>query len=262
MTRPVTAAALLTMLFLAACAPEQPRAPSGDPGLDGALWWVGTDLLSGDGGSTAAGDTAPTPVAADAAAPATPDQGEPDQGAPAPPSKVVLNIVWQGQQTGYWCGPGATRIALSAKMSASNLPSQTQLASYMGTTTNGTDHIGLVRDALNHYLKASWYKTHTITDPPTTAQRTQLKKDLLKNIDAGYAMVGNVISGWRPPGYPAGTIYHYIAIVGYDENGDKVKIADPAGAGAAGSKWANVPKTYWISTWNLGTWIGGKGYAG
>lgn len=272
MTRPAAAAALLAMVLLAACGPERPRrALSGDLGFDGLPWWVGAGELhadggsTGDGGSTVAGDTAPTPATADAAAPGTPDEGAPsppDQGVPGPPSKVVLSIVWQGQQTGYWCGPGSTRIALSAQMTASSLPSQQQLASYMGTTTNGTDHIGLVRNALNHYLQTSWYTTHSITDPPTAAQRTQLKKDLLKNMVAGYAMVGNVISGWRPPGYPAGTIYHYIAIVGYDADGDKVLIADPAGAGAAGSSWVNVPKTYWISTWNLGTWIGGKGYAG
>jgi hypothetical protein len=81
------------------------------------------------------------------------------------------------------------------------------------------------------------------------------------NIDAGYPIVANVVSGWRPPGYPGGTIYHYVAVIGYDQSGDRVLIADPAGDGAAGTSWSNVPRTYWISTYDLGTWIGGKGYA-
>jgi hypothetical protein len=39
-----------------------------------------------------------------------------------------------------------------------------------------------------------------------------------------------------------------------------VLIADPAGEGAGGSSWTNVPRTYWISISDLATWIGGKGY--
>jgi hypothetical protein len=73
--------------------------------------------------------------------------------------------------------------------------------------------------------------------------------------------VPSVGSGWRPPGYPSGTIYHYVAGVGYADGGDSAVIADPAGAGADGSSWTNVPKTYTISTWDLGTQIGLKAYA-
>jgi hypothetical protein len=71
-----------------------------------------------------------------------------------------------------------------------------------------------------------------------------------------------VLSGWRPQGYPAGTIGHFVAVVGYDNHGDKIMIADPAAAGSAGPNWADVPKTYWISFQNFGTWVGGRGYSG
>jgi hypothetical protein len=50
-------------------------------------------------------------------------------------------------------------------------------------------------------------------------------------------------------------------VVGYANGGDSAVIADPAGAGAGGSSWNNVPRTYTISTWDLGTWIGMKAYA-
>ena len=177
------------------------------------------------------------------------------------PAARELAIQWQGQQTGYWCGPGSTRMALSTRMP--DPPSQATLASYLGTTTDGTDNIGLVADALNHYLGVSFYQSHDMNDPPTAAQQAGLKHDILVRIgDQGYPLVANVISGWRPPGYPSGTIYHYVAIIGYDQNGDRALVADPAGDGAGGSSWTAVPGTYWVSIVDLGIWIGGKGYAG
>lgn len=174
----------------------------------------------------------------------------------APPAKT-LPIQWQGQQTGYWCGPGSTRIALTARSSP---PSQTTLASYLGTTTNGTNHIGLVAGALNHYLGVGFYGSAGISDPATSAQEAGLREELVGTLSNGYAMVGNVVSGWRPPGYPSGTIYHYVAIVGYDQDGARALIADPAAQCAAGSSWCNVPSTYWVTTHDLAVWIGGKGY--
>jgi peptidase C39-like protein len=180
-----------------------------------------------------------------------------DLATPPPPVKRVLEVSWQGQATYYWCGPASTRMALSTRIAP---PSQQTLASYLGTTTDGTDDISLVRDALNHYLGTTWFEAKYLPDPPSQAERDRLKYDIVYNIDHGYPLVANVVSGWRPPGYPGGTIYHYVAIVGYDASGDKVLIADPAGNGAGGTSWSNVPATYWISTYDLGTWIGGKGY--
>lgn len=176
------------------------------------------------------------------------------------PTAKALPVTWQGQQTGYWCGPGSTRIALTARMASP--PSQTTLANYLGTTTAGTNHIGLVANALNHYLGTNVYVTRNISDPPGPGQQQALRDTIVGTISNGYAMVGNVISGWRPPGYPGGTIYHYVAIVGYEQGGARVQIADPAGACAAGSGWCNVPRTYWVSIGDLAVWIGGKGYAG
>jgi hypothetical protein len=170
--------------------------------------------------------------------------------APAAPARAAaktLPFTWYGQERYYWCGPAATKIALSARMSP---PSQTTLAASLGTTTNGTDDIANVVATMNRFLNTTWYERKPVNDPPTQAQRDLLKQDLVFDIDRGWAIVANVVSGWRPPGYPSGTIYHYVAVVGYSDNGDSALIADPAGAGAGGSSWGNVPKTYTISTWN------------
>jgi Peptidase_C39 like family len=170
----------------------------------------------------------------------------------------TLPFTWYGQERYYYCGPASSKIALSARISP---PSQDTLAASLGTTTNGTDDTSNVVATLNRFLNTTWYERKPVNDPPTQAQRDLLKQDLVFDIDRGWPIVANVVSGWRPPGYPSGTIYHYVAVVGYADNGDSAVIADPAGAGAGGSGWTNVPKTYTISTYNLGTWIGEKAYA-
>jgi hypothetical protein len=224
--------------------------PSSDAGAGGAVdGSIGPTL---DGGSA---------VDLDASLASPPDLAKP------PTTKKVLNFVWQGEQDYYMCGPSAARMALSARLS--NLPSQQELGSYMGTTTNGTDSIGLVKNALNHYLNITTYAEVTLpNDPPSAAQQSALKKQLVESINSGYALVANVVSGWRPSFYPqSGTIYHYIALVGYDESGDKVFVADPAATGCgngecgnSSSKWYDTPRSYWINTSDLGVWITPKGY--
>jgi hypothetical protein len=183
---------------------------------------------------------------------------------PTYPTRQVLNLVWERQQTGSWCGPSATRMVISTR--ETNLPSQQSLADELGTTDDGTAHVGLMVDLLNSRWKLTGpaaYVRHDIDDVPTQPQRDQLKKDVLERINAGYGIVANVISGWRPPGYPTwGVWHHYVSVVGYDDNGDKVLVADPAGEGGQDTAFTEVPRTYWIAMEDLGTWIGGRGYTG
>ncbi|WP_279581592.1 cysteine peptidase family C39 domain-containing protein [Fodinicola feengrottensis] len=49
----------------------------------------------------------------------------------APAGATTLSYTWQGQQTYYYCGPGSTRMVLSARMSP---PSQDTIAGWEGTT--------------------------------------------------------------------------------------------------------------------------------
>jgi hypothetical protein len=215
------------------------------------------------------GDPAPpgstAPAAERAEAPAAPADEAAKTGETAkpatPPARKVLDVTWQGQERYYWCGPASTRMALSTRLTT--LPSQTTLANELPTSTNGTDYIGLVVNVLNNRLPGGNYTSREIADPPTAAQRTKLKADLVAIIADGYPIVANVVSGWRPPTWPAGTIYHYVTVIGYDANGDQAIIADPAAEGHGGSAaWNGVPRTYTISTYDLGTWIGLKGYTG
>ena len=68
------------------------------------------------------------------------------------PQKSVLEFTWYGQETSYWCGPGSTKIAIGSRMA--DPPTEKTLATFMGTTTDGTARAEVVK-ALNNWLKPS-----------------------------------------------------------------------------------------------------------
>lgn len=200
---------------------------------------------------TAAAAAASTLFAAPLAAAAPP-------GAVSPSADVhvqgehVLQVDYQVQETGYWCGPAATRIALSAR---GVYRSQADLAAELGTHTGGTDHIGQVTRVLGGYV--GWYETKEMpNDPPTQAQRDLLWRDIVLDIDNGYAIVANIVAppGNQPPGYPPDqTIYHYFTVIGYNDANMTVLIADPASFGGN--------QIYWLTFDQLATLIPPKGYS-
>ncbi|RKT87440.1 Peptidase_C39 like family protein [Saccharopolyspora antimicrobica] len=250
----------------------------------GAIVLVGQPLVTG-GGSEPEPTTAqiraveheaplPAPAAAPAAeapaqaplpapqappAPALPPAPAPVQvPAPQEPPKPVsksLDLEYQAQQTSYWCGPTATRIALSSQ--TADLPDQASLAADLGTTENGTDTIHQIVDGLNEKLgDKGGYVARDWSDKQLTPELTdQLWSDIVRNIDQDKAMVANIVAtpGNQPPGYPSGqTIYHYVTIAGYDAENKTVHIADPANFSGI--------EDYWLSLDQLASLIKPKGY--
>ncbi|MFJ2766352.1 C39 family peptidase [Streptomyces sp. NPDC087300] len=169
-------------------------------------------------------------------------------------SAHTLQVDYQVQETGYWCGPAATRIALSARVAP---PGQGALAAQLGTTEAGTDHISQVTGVLNANLGTGWYETKEMpNDPPTQAQKDLLWRDIVLDIDNNYPIVANIVAppGNQPPGYPSDqTIYHYFTVIGYDDANGTVLIADPASFGGN--------QIYWLSFDQLASLIPPKGYA-
>lgn len=166
----------------------------------------------------------------------------------------TLAVEYQVQETSYWCGPAATRCALSARVAA---PSQATLAAELGTHAGGTDHIGLVSNVLNARIDAGYYYTRQMpNDPPTQGQIDLLWSDVTADIDNNYAIVANIVAppGNQPPGYPADqTIYHYFTVIGYDTDYNTVLIADSASF--------NGYQIYWLDFSQLATLIPPKGYS-
>ncbi|MGO1975038.1 MAG: C39 family peptidase [Propionibacteriaceae bacterium] len=164
---------------------------------------------------------------------------------------VIVDHDFQYQETGYWCGPAATRIALSARGVS---VSQQQMANELPTSQNGTDWIGQVTAVLGNHV--GWYETKEMpNDPPTQAQKDLLWDDITLDLGKGYALVTNIVApaGNHPPGYPDYTIWHYFTVVGYKPDNQDVLIADPAGFAPTA--------TYWLTFEHLASLIPPKGYS-
>jgi predicted chitinase len=164
------------------------------------------------------------------------------------------------QETGFWCGPASCQTALQI---LDQWVEEQELANMMGTTENGTNHIGLLADALNQKAHhAKWEAVWLEQDPPTPAQKEQFWTHLKASIDAGFAVPGNwvappgnhpvAVRGSGPnPGY-SGTIFHYICYTGYaDDNG--VRYVHVSDSGFA-------PWQYWVTLDQCITLMPPKGY--
>jgi hypothetical protein len=164
------------------------------------------------------------------------------------------------QETGYWCGPAATQVVLNSR---SVFVSESDLARQIGTTTAGTDYVGLIERALDQRAPDGQYTSVYIeSDPPTAAQKDRLWADLVRSINAGYGVVMNWVAppsnyprgvkGSSSPAYRGGTVFHYVACMGYDDapGARAVWIADSG----------FQPQGYWISFDQCASLIPPKGY--
>ncbi|WP_432837217.1 C39 family peptidase [Dactylosporangium sp. CA-092794] len=201
------------------------------------------------GKPTAAAKAAPTPAATTAAA--APSPSAPASTAPPAQKDVSYQFAWQ--ENYYFCGPAATRIALTAR---GLTPSQSEVAQKLGTTVNGTNSADDTTRALNGYLGTSFYKSHFIRGQSATQSDVdQLRADLVNAISQGYAVVANIAGSTTDENghahsYPDG---HFLTVVGYRDNGQIAQIADPADALGVGS--------YPLTTAKLADWIALRGYS-
>lgn len=166
------------------------------------------------------------------------------------------------QDTYYNCGPASTQTVIRA--ATGNLIHEVDLGRELRTHTGGTDWIGQFPSVLNRHLPGADYRsTEMPNDPPTGPQKGRLWRDIVASIDAGFGVVANIVAppsnyprAVHPstihPAYSGGTVYHYIALMGYRDDGQKkVWVAD------SGFR----PFGYWISFDQLATLIPPKGYA-
>jgi len=212
-----------------------------------------TGFIAGFAGPAHAASAAPAtaPVAHVASAPAPAAPAAP---APVPASAAkALNHSFQLQSTGWYCGPSATRVALSAQ---GKTFTQDQVAKMLGTTQDGTPSANDVTRVLNAQLGAGKYHTVEISGQKATAgQVAKLKSDVVAAINQGKPVVANIAGTVTDDSgdvhsYEGG---HYLPIVGYSHGGATVKIADSADT--VGSPY------YDISTDKVANWIATRGYA-
>ncbi|MBM7774701.1 hypothetical protein JOD54_004905 [Actinokineospora baliensis] len=165
-------------------------------------------------------------------------------------SSKYLNYSGQQQINGYYCGPAATRAALSVRLI--NVPTQSSLGASLGTTVNGTDHIGLVTGVLRNYV-GGWYESKYIGG--TYAAQWQIDlliADVRLNINNAFPIVANVVGYAYDTngGYHSYSGGHYLTVVGYEQGGNVSVIFDPAQG-----------VQYKMETYLLAHWIAGRGYS-
>ena len=167
------------------------------------------------------------------------------------------------QETPYWCGPASVQVILNSRGIDVSEPI---LARELGTTTRGTDHVGLFPPVLRKYLPDSGFVVRQMpNDPPQLSQVGLLWEDLISSIDAGYGVIANIVAppsnypqgvnGSSSPLYRGGTVYHYFCIMGYSDGAEEgtqraVWVADSGFS----------PFGYWMSFSQLASLIPPKGY--
>lgn len=155
----------------------------------------------------------------------------------------ITSLQQQPQETYYWCGP-ATASEIIKSFTGVTCP-QSYLASYLGTTTDGTPwytNTYPMADCLNYFEHTTWYVPYG-----TEVNASMFKQHLVFDIDYERDIAGNTweVGGSTHPhltGHPQDrTIYHWIAIDGYLDGGTTVHYADSVN-GSSISWAASCPK--------------------
>ncbi|MEH0819159.1 C39 family peptidase [Micromonospora sp. URMC 105] len=210
------------------------------------------------GGAVAAPALAAQATPAEKAASVVSDQGR-DKGEGRDNSKDKGNskdqsragYEYQAQPNFYYCGPTSTGMALSA--AAGKTVSLDELAEKLGTTENGTDSAFDITRVLNEYTDGKYKTTELSTDVASKEQIERLRADVKAAVAAGEPIVANVLgNAYDVDGNVRGFPGHYVTVVEYKDNGNTVKIADPA---------APDVQEYWMETAELANWIAGRGYS-
>jgi hypothetical protein len=200
--------------------------------------------------STAASATTPDTAAIQALTPVhKPAHKQAEK--PAPAAKE-LRYQYESQPNFFYCGPASTRMALTA---TGHLLTQDEVAVALGTTQDGTPSAEDTTRVLNRVAGKGLYSTKSIRDAVATpAEMDRLQADVVNAVTHGRAVVANikgtaVDTDGAVHSYEGG---HYLTVVGYQDHGRTVKIADPANPAMA---------AYWMTTIDLAQWIASRGYS-
>ncbi|MGC1210791.1 MAG: C39 family peptidase [Micromonospora sp.] len=205
---------------------------------------------------TAAGIAATTggiagPAVAAHANPATKPAGQAQTDRKPDTGERELNVRYQAQPNFYYCGPAATRNALSVQDKNIDVDA---MAKEMGTTENGTNSINDITPVLNKETGSNAYHSVELKNPKADDKQTEtLRADIVRTVDNGRAVVANIAgtttdTDGNTHSFEGG---HYISVVGYHDGGKTVTIADSANPNMA---------SYRISVDNLADWIATRGY--
>ncbi|WP_346125710.1 C39 family peptidase, partial [Micromonospora coerulea] len=162
-----------------------------------------------------------------------------------------LPVRYAAQPNFYYCGPAATRNALSVQGKDINVDA---MAKEMGTTEAGTNSVNDITPVLNKETGKNVYRSVEIKDAKADDKQTDtLRADIVRTVDDSRAVVANIAgtavdTDGNVHSFEGG---HYISVVGYRDGGKTVTIADSADPNMA---------SYRMSVDNLADWIATRGY--
>ncbi|PTA42285.1 C39 family peptidase [Micromonospora sp. RP3T] len=162
-----------------------------------------------------------------------------------------LDVRYEAQPNFYYCGPAAARNAISVL--GKNIDVHA-MAKEMGTTENGTNSINDITPVLNKETGKPYRSVEIKTGKADDKQTDKLRTDIVRTVDDGRAVVANIAgtttdTDGSTHSFEGG---HYISVVGYQNNGTTVTIADSANPNTA---------SYRITVDNLADWIATRGYS-
>ncbi len=168
------------------------------------------------------------------------------------------------QITNYYCGPAVvSEFSATVPGSSPYNLDQNTVASYMGTTTSGTNY-QQETNGLNHFVGIPdygrvFYGMAWMSDPPTAAQQQTFINNLSADVAVSSPIAGlayEVAGGPHLVGHPVNqTIGHWIEIGGYNTGTSQVWYAD-----SAQNPWPNVPAYSWFDMYTMEVILGGAGY--
>ncbi len=211
-----------------------------------------TDLLAGSASATIVSPSATAASAGSSTAAATSGSSAltPDQ---------------NPQKTPYWCGPASVNEALGQM---GRWFTQAQLASELGTTTNGTGWLngssGPVPRVMNSHQSRNNYIGTPVPGSPSSSDIEYYKLGLVTDIGIVRApLIGDayeVPGGPHLVGHPNSTIFHWFDIYGYT-NGGAYTMYEDSVHDAPGIGWAgNVPAYSTLPSSTIAQIVGGRGY--
>lgn len=166
------------------------------------------------------------------------------------------------QDTVYNCGPASVQTIVQAV--TGEFRTESEIGGKLGTHTGGTDYIGSFPDVLNGYIAGGQYRYTNVPDYLDSAGKDVFWDRIKNSVNANHGVVVNVVAppsnypkavspSTISPAYSGGTVYHYFAVMGWEDEGGfrKVWVADSGFS----------PYGYWLSFDQLCSLVVPKGYA-
>lgn len=164
------------------------------------------------------------------------------------------------QDTFYNCGPASVQTIIQAR--TGKYVSESELGRELGTHRGGTDYIGSFPAVLNRHISGD-YAHRDVPAYLDDAGKDVFWSHIIESINSGFGVVVNIVAppsnypravapSTISPTYSGGTVYHYVAVMGWRDDGQrKVWVADSGFS----------PYGYWLSFDQLCTLVVPKGYA-